>query len=233
MGDREHHRHEQRSTEEPWRGQSRGGRGGRGSRQRQRWEGPGGPFPGGHFGGPNVFGRRMRGRGPGGGPRRRRGDVRAALLALLAERPMHGYEMIQELEERTSGMWRPSPGAVYPALQLLDDQGLVQAVEVDGKKRYELTDTGRAEVPEQPPWEDVTRGVDPAQLQLHDLIPQIALAGRQVLEVGSDDQRAAALELLASTRRRLYALLAEEPAATSGEPTAPTAPSGEASTGDV
>jgi DNA-binding PadR family transcriptional regulator len=146
--------------------------------------------------------------------RRRRGDVRAAVLALLAERPMHGYEMIQELEERTSGVWRPSPGAVYPALQLLDDQGLVRSVDVEGKKRYELTDAGRAEVPETPPWEAVTKGADPMQFRLRDLIPQIALASHQVFEVGDDAQRAAAIELLDGTRRRLYALLAEEPTAT-------------------
>ena len=118
--------------------------------RRRRWDGPGGPFMG-HG--------RMRGRrgGPGGGRRARRGDVRAAVLALLAERPMHGYEMIQELEERTNGMWRPSPGAVYPALQLLDDQGLVRSVDLEGKRRYELTDAGRAEVPERAPWEDVAQ----------------------------------------------------------------------------
>jgi DNA-binding PadR family transcriptional regulator len=154
----------------------------------------------------------------------RRGDVRAAVLALLAERPMHGYEMIQELEERTNGMWRPSPGAVYPALQLLDDQNLVRAVEVDGKKRYELTDTGRAEVPERPPWEDVTRGIDPVQLQLRDLIQQLALASRQVLDVGSDAQRAEATDVLASARRRLYAILAEEP----GDPAEGSATTGTA-----
>jgi DNA-binding PadR family transcriptional regulator len=125
---------------------------------------------------------------------------------------MHGYEMIQELEERTNGMWRPSPGAVYPALQLLDDQGLVRSVEVDGKKSYELTDAGRAEVPEKPPWEDVTRGVDPVHLQLRDTIGQIAVATRQVVEAGTDAQRAAAAALLASTRRSLYAILAEDPA---------------------
>ena len=88
------------------------------SREHRRWDGP--PE---HFG----FGGGRRGRRGGPGRRARRGDVRAAALALLTERPMHGYEMIQELEERTDGVWRPSPGAVYPALQLLEDQGLVTA----------------------------------------------------------------------------------------------------------
>src|SRR5512146_541265 len=98
-----------------------------------RWEGPPDRFG---FGGPR------RGRRGGPGRRARRGDVRAAALALLRERPMHGYEMIQELEERTDGVWRPSPGAVYPALQLLEDQGLVTADAEAGKRLFSLTDTG-------------------------------------------------------------------------------------------
>jgi len=151
----------------------------------------------------------MRG-GPGG--RRRRGDVRAAALALLAERPMHGYEMIQELEERTGGVWRPSPGAVYPALALLEDQGLVTATESDGKRRFAITDAGRAEVPERAPWDDVTQGIDPVQFQVRDTVAQIAVAAQQVVMAGTDDQRARAAELLAQTRRGLYALLAEDTA---------------------
>ena len=83
-------------------------------------------------------------RGPGGG-RRRRGDVRAAILALLLERPMHGYEMIQELESRTSGAWRPSAGSIYPTLQLLEDEGLVAGEQSDGRRRFALTDAGRSE----------------------------------------------------------------------------------------
>ena len=80
----------------------------------------------------------------GGGHRGRRGDVRAVILALLAERPMHGYEMLEELSRRTSGLWRPSPGSLYPALQLLEDQGLVRSVEEQGRRRFELTEAGRA-----------------------------------------------------------------------------------------
>jgi DNA-binding PadR family transcriptional regulator len=140
--------------------------------------------------------------------------VRAAALALLTERPMHGYEMIQELEERTGGVWRPSPGAVYPALQLLEDQGLVTADETEGKRRYQLTEAGRAEAADQgdrAPWDDVTRGIDPVQFQLRDAVGQIAVATRQVAEAGTAEQRAAAAEILARTRRNLYALLAEEP----------------------
>src|SRR5512138_1738522 len=109
------------------------------------------PFPGPDFGpGPGGHGRGWgpgrgsdwgpgRGRGRGRG-RRGRGDVRAALLALLAERPMHGYEMIQELDARTGGIWRPSPGSVYPTLALLEDEGLVTSDTSEGRKRFSLTD---------------------------------------------------------------------------------------------
>jgi len=135
---------------------------------------------------------------------------------------MHGYEMIQELEERTGGMWRPSPGAVYPALQLLDDQGLVRSVELEGKRRYELTDAGRAEVPERAPWEDAASGADSVHRQLWDAFGQIAIATRQITEAGTDAQRAQAVELLTRTRRSLYALLAEEPAEAAGSGEAAT-----------
>src|SRR3954470_18345027 len=101
----------------PWRGGPRGPWGGWGG-----WGAWGPPF------------------GPGGGPRARRGNVRAAILALLVERPMHGYEMIQELEARTNGMWRPSAGSIYPTLQLLEDEGLVTSTESEGRRRFTLTD---------------------------------------------------------------------------------------------
>src|SRR6478736_4656246 len=75
-----------------------------------------------------------------GGPRARRGDVRAAILALLAEQPMHGYEMIKEIEERSGGYWRPSAGSIYPTLQLIEEEGLITGEESDGKRRFSLTD---------------------------------------------------------------------------------------------
>src|SRR5215208_1704044 len=95
-----------------------------------------------------------RGRGDGGpwgfpgrrGPRARRGDVRAALLVLLAEEPRNGYQLMQEIEQRSDGTWRPSPGSVYPALQQLEDEGLVRVEPGDGRKAYTLTDEGRAHV---------------------------------------------------------------------------------------
>src|SRR4051794_27554760 len=109
--------------------------------QHRRQRGGGGPF---WFGGP------MGGRGGpfGRGGRARRGDVRAALLALLAEEPRNGYQLMQEIERRSEGVWRPSPGSVYPALQQLEDEGLVRQVEQEGRKLYELTDEGRAHVAE-------------------------------------------------------------------------------------
>src|SRR5436305_15247900 len=104
------------------------GRGRRGRRRR-------------HGGRPPSFAERR-------GPKARRGDVRAAALVLLDEEPRNGYQLMQEIERRSDGAWRPSPGAVYPALQQLEDEGLVRTNERDGRKLYELTDTGRAHVEE-------------------------------------------------------------------------------------
>ena len=150
------------------------------------------------------------GRGRG---RARRGDVRAAILALLAEKPMHGYEMIQVLAERTGGVWKPSPGSIYPSLQLLEDEGLVQVDESTGKRLFSLTDAGRGELAnnprEQTPWDEVTAGIDPADVQLRELVGQIMVATRQVAEAGTAAHKAKAVEVLTTTRRSLYAILAE------------------------
>src|SRR5437879_5471903 len=115
--------------------------------------------------------------GPGGGPRARRGNVRAAIVALLAERPMHGYEMIQELEARTNGVWRPSAGSIYPTLQLLEDEGVVTSTESEGRRRYALTDAGRAEAEglQQPPWEQFAEG-DAGGANLRDAAFQLGAA---------------------------------------------------------
>jgi DNA-binding PadR family transcriptional regulator len=141
--------------------------------------------------------------------------VRAAALLLLAERPMHGYEMIQELESRTDGMWRPSPGSVYPTLQLLEDEGLVTARESDGKRLFSLTDAGSAKAAkaaEGPtPWEQATKGVDPNAFALRNAGWGVMSAARQVVSVGTEEQKARAIELLDETRRRLYGMLAETP----------------------
>ena len=134
---------------------------------------------------------------------------------------MHGYEMIQELEERTDGVWRPSPGAIYPALQLLEDQGLVTADAEAGKRLFSLTEAGRdeaAKAGDRKPWDDVIAGIDPSQFKLRDALGPIAIAARQVAIDGTPAQQAAAAEVLADARRRLYSLLAEAPAAASAEP---------------
>jgi DNA-binding PadR family transcriptional regulator len=146
-----------------------------------------------------------------GGSRARRGDIRAAVLALLAERPMHGYEMITELEERTGGVWRPSAGSIYPTLQLLEEQGLIHGEEADGKRRFTLTDEGRVETEkrESLPWEEVSAGVDPQALRLRRAALQLRAAVQQVARAGSEDQLSRSADLLDETRRQIYAVLAE------------------------
>jgi DNA-binding PadR family transcriptional regulator len=162
-----------------------------------------------------------RGRGPfgPGGPRRggraRRGDVRAAILALLGESPMHGYQIIQELETRSNGLWRPSPGSVYPTLQLFEDEGLVTASEVEGKRVFALTDAGRTRLADAgpagvSPWDAVARET-PEELQsLREGIHALMAATHQVAHAGSPRQSERALEVLTEARRKIYAILAED-----------------------
>ncbi len=161
------------------------------------------------------FGRHeMRGgRGHGRGRHRvRRGDVRSAILALLDDRPMHGYEMIQELEERTGGRWTPSAGSIYPTLQLLEDEGLVTAEEVDGRKVYSLTDTGKKEVPERTeggrPWEQGDE--DSPRFEVRSELFRTIGAAKQIARGDDDEQMTKAAEILKETRRKLYGILAEE-----------------------
>ena len=148
----------------------------------------------------------------GGGHRGRRGDVRAVILALLAERPMHGYEMLEELSRRTSGLWRPSPGSLYPALQLLEDQGFVRSVAEGGRRRFELTAEGRAlqarNAGGAPPWETIVSAADDGALALRGALRDVELAVSQVAEAGTPAQRASAVVVLTELRRRLYLLLA-------------------------
>jgi DNA-binding PadR family transcriptional regulator len=153
--------------------------------------------------------------GHGGGHRGRRGDVRAVILALLAERPMHGYEMLEELSRRTSGLWRPSPGSLYPALQLLEDQGLVRSTEEQGRRRFELTEEGRALQAQSTPgtalWEKIVSAADDGALALRSTLRGVELAVSQVAEAGTPEQKATAGALLADLRRQLYLLLADGP----------------------
>jgi len=169
-------------------------------------EGPG-PWRFGGFGpGPFGFPR---------GPRARRGDVRAAILALLAEGPRNGYQLMQEIEERSDGAWRPSPGSVYPALQQLEDEGLVHAEEREGRRTYVLTDAGRAHVEDRgdelkAPWDAVRGDPGKPQRELMRLIQPIAMALYQVAQAGSEAQVEEARRILVDARRALYGILAEE-----------------------
>jgi DNA-binding PadR family transcriptional regulator len=179
----------------------RGGRGRGGDWTMPGW-GPGAGF--GMWGGKGPF---WAGRKAG------RGDVRAAILELLAEEPMHGYQIMQELSERSGGMWRPSPGSIYPTLQQLADEELVRGEDSEGKIVYHLTDAGRAQVEDQdapPPWARFVRPVDEGLFALKDLALQLGAAVMQVAAAGNDEQLAEAKEILAETRSRLYRLLAED-----------------------
>ncbi|MGZ6260829.1 MAG: PadR family transcriptional regulator [Candidatus Limnocylindrales bacterium] len=149
----------------------------------------------------------------GGGPRVRRGDVRSAILALLAEEPMHGYQIINELETRSGGRWRPSAGSVYPTLQQLEDEGLVRAEERDGRRVFTLTEAGRTAAAsstaarrKDAPWD----AADDERATMRDLLFQVAAATMQVAQVGSPELTVEARKILTETRRSLYRLLAED-----------------------
>src|SRR6202451_1141436 len=184
-------------------------------------DGPFGPGFGPGFGrgfgrgfGPGGFGPGPRGGRRGGpGRRGRRGDVRAAILVLLAERSMHGYEMIQEIAERSQDLWRPSPGSVYPTLQLLVDEGLIVAEETEGsKKLFTLTDAGKAaaEKVETPPWDEITEGADPAHLNLRAAVGQLFGAVAQSAHAASTEQQQRIIEIVNNARREIYTILGEE-----------------------
>jgi DNA-binding PadR family transcriptional regulator len=148
------------------------------------------------------------------GGRMRRGEIRTALLTELSEAPGHGYDLIQRLEEKSGGEWRPSPGSVYPTLQMLEDESLVRSTERDDKRVYEITDTGRAEAERRSkeaggsPWEG-NRSRSPRG-QLKESAVQILLASRQLQHAGSDEQVGQALEIMRNARKQLYGLLAED-----------------------
>jgi DNA-binding PadR family transcriptional regulator len=150
-----------------------------------------------------------------GGPGRhrggivRRGEVRPLILGALASKPMHGYEVIQALEAQSGGRWRPSAGSIYPSLQLLVDEGLATAEDIDGRRVYALTDAGRtaAEAAPPNPWADrhPRDGGDVRQLAR-----QVMEAAMQVQRVGSPDAAVGAQVILLDTRAKLYGLLAAD-----------------------
>ena len=151
--------------------------------------------------------------GGGRGPKARRGDVRAAILAVLAEQPRNGYQIIQEVAERSGGAWKPSPGSIYPTLQQLEDEGLVRADSDGGRRAYALTEEGRAYVAEHPdevaaPWQGI--GEASEEDGLKPLIGQVAAAVWQIAAVGTPEQQAKGREALSDLRRRLHAILADD-----------------------
>ncbi|MDJ1135695.1 PadR family transcriptional regulator [Streptomyces iconiensis] len=205
------HGYEQGAREQGRGGHGRGRGPGRGWGGREGGRPAFGPFGPGFGDGP-PFGR---GGGRGrGGPRgrARRGDVRASILALLKDRPMHGYEMIQEIAERSGG-WKPSPGSVYPTLQLLEDEGLIGSESEGGKKHFTLTEAGRAEAEAgaEAPWEEAGRGVDwEAMHEARKAAGSLASAFQQVWATGTPEQREKALGVVNDARKKLYLILADE-----------------------
>jgi DNA-binding PadR family transcriptional regulator len=191
----------------------------RGGPWERGWPGPGGPGGPGWAGGPGG----PRGWWPGPpepprGPKAGRGDVRAAILALLREGPRNGYQIMSEVEERSGGAWRPSPGAVYPALQQLADEGLIEAEESGGRRTFSLTEAGRRHIEEDP---DTARPAWEAMAQdgpgeMPGLFAQAARLGGSIVQLahaGTPDQIHAAEQLLERTRRQMYQILAsDEPA---------------------
>lgn len=150
-----------------------------------------------------------------GGRSVRRGNVRFAILSALQARPMHGYQVIQELESRTQGRWRPSAGSVYPTLQLLEDEGLLQSEEVDGRRTYSLTDAGRKAADENPISAGGGFGAEAADgPDLGTQLRSVAQAAMQIQKIGSPEMVKTADEILVDARRRLYRLLAEDDGAT-------------------
>jgi DNA-binding PadR family transcriptional regulator len=156
------------------------------------------------------------------GPRAKRGDVRAAALALLAEEPRNGYQIIQEISERSDGVWRPSPGSVYPALQQLEDENLIRAEAGEGGRRaYVLTDEGTAYVAAHPdelraPWDEVAGSAGGAAIEMRNLLKQVGMAGYQVLSAGTDAQVKQARKILTDARKSLYRILAADDEETPG-----------------
>lgn len=156
-----------------------------------------------------------------GRPSVRRGDVRPLILAVLQREPMHGYQVIQELEAQSGGRWRPSAGSVYPTLQQLEDEGLVRSEDVDGRRTYSLTGEGKVAVaaapPTRSPWGDADarrESIDIRQLAL-----QLVGAVMQVSRAGSPKAKQQARDVLVDARRQMYRLLAED--AGEGDATAP------------
>jgi len=192
MGHEGHHDHEsprgprgmrgpQGRHGEPW-----GGRGGRG-----RWGGERG--------------------GWGGGRRMRRGDIRRAILSALKDNPAHGYEVMHRLEEMSGGLWRPSPGSVYPHLQMLEDEGMVQSAEIDGTRTFTLTEKGVAETANDEPLPWQSSGENDDQIRsLRLSVTQLMSAAKQLSGAGESAQVERGIAVIKKARQELYQILAED-----------------------
>lgn len=146
------------------------------------------------------------------GGRLPKGNVRGLLLAALLEGPAHGYELMRRLEEQAGGRWRPSPGSVYPLLQLFEDEGLVQGTEQDGRRVYELTEAGRGQA-DQGRLQDLAAGpaaAAAAHLDLRAEIKRLHAAARQVGMAGDAAQVEQAVTIVKNARQALYRLLADQ-----------------------
>lgn len=149
--------------------------------------------------------------GQRGGRRRNRGDVRIAVLLLLAEEPMHGYQLMQTITDRTNGAWAPSPGAIYPTLSLLEDESLVSVTLEGGRKLATLTEAGQQHVTEnRDSWPNPFESEATDGVNLRDVMAQLTDAVRAIDRTGKPDQRAKAAELLDAVRKDIYLLLAEQ-----------------------
>ncbi len=194
-----------------WPGRSFEGHGGWGA-----GPGRGGPPPwlAGMFGagGPGQ------GRGPGRGPRARRGDVRAAILDVLQAGSLNGYQIIQQITERTGGAWKPSPGSVYPTIQQLQDEDLVETDEASKGKQLKLTQAGRDYVAAHPeelaavwrPFVDDSQASDSFESTLKPELKKLGGAVWQLVVAGTEEQQRAAVDVLVEARRKLYGILADE-----------------------
>jgi DNA-binding PadR family transcriptional regulator len=184
--------------------------------RRHRHGGPGRGY--GHGFDPRAFWQgpwRGMGFGPGRRSRAKRGDVRAAALLLLAEEPRNGYQLMEEIERRSGGAWRPSPGSIYPALAQLEDEGLLRSEETAGRRAYRLTPEGEEYVEENrdalgSPWEEAGEGVPDELVDLRTLIAHVGMATLQVGQSGDERQIAEARKVLSETRKSLYRILADE-----------------------
>jgi DNA-binding PadR family transcriptional regulator len=153
--------------------------------------------------------------GPGRRSRAKRGDVRAAALLLLSEEPRNGYQLMEEIERRSGGAWRPSPGSIYPALAQLEDEGLVRAEETAGRRAYRLTPEGKEYVEENrdalgSPWDEAGEGVPDELVDLRTLIAHVGMATLQVGQSGDERQIDEARKVLSDARKALYRILADE-----------------------